>query len=471
MNDNYSFIKISQKEQHISVKGAGGLRGLPGPKGNDGSQGPSGAIRVGMTTTLPAGSDASVENVGTASSAVFRFAIPRGDKGEKGDAGAGLEITGSVDSYSELPNNLTPSDAGKAYFNQADGKLYVWSGTQFPADGEGSQFKGDTGATGPAGANGFSPVVIVERISNGAIIKAVDADGATEATVYDGATPTVPTKTSELTNDSGYVSGSGTVGGSMQPVYADDGVLKACDIWASGSNWGTIATISDEDGIMSIGKNLDFYNTESGGRTARIFNPSQNVIRVATSNINPGDLQIGSVHSLAEVSASATRNGTTTSGITQLQDKDGAAIYPALKAGQVGASELAADAVTEAKIDMDSITGSTFPTATQTVDFPYSIKVTLTRVFNIVIAITPEQVNDSYPQTGDGTGAETIPSGYRPNADVQVSMPSLAGRSGNGGFALKPSGQINYFATFSSTGAFRPSIVAAWLTNDSFPSS
>ena len=84
----------------------------------------------------------------------------KGDKGDTGPAGAGLSISGSVASYNALPKNLTAADAGKAYFVEADGKLYIWSGSAFPAEGEGSQFKGDkgdkgdTGPQGPKGATG-----------------------------------------------------------------------------------------------------------------------------------------------------------------------------------------------------------------------------------------------------------------------------------------------------------------------------
>ena len=81
----------------------------------------------------------------------------KGDKGDTGPAGVGISITGSVNSYSLLPSNLGISDAGKAWEVLADGKLYVWTGTQFPADGAGSQFrgpKGDTGNTGDKGDTG-----------------------------------------------------------------------------------------------------------------------------------------------------------------------------------------------------------------------------------------------------------------------------------------------------------------------------
>lgn len=138
-----------------------GNKGDKGDKGDTGAAGAAGAaatIAAGSVTTLPAGSSATVTNSGTSSAAVFNFGIPKGDKGDKGDPGAGLVITGTVATYADLPSNLGPSDAGKAYFVQADGKLYVWTGTAWPADGQGSQFEGPQG---PAGQDGAAATVTV----------------------------------------------------------------------------------------------------------------------------------------------------------------------------------------------------------------------------------------------------------------------------------------------------------------------
>lgn len=69
------------------------------------------SVEVGTTTTLPAGSDATVENVGTPNHLVLDFGIPhgiqgeKGDKGDKGDTGNGISrvsktsSSGLVDTY------------------------------------------------------------------------------------------------------------------------------------------------------------------------------------------------------------------------------------------------------------------------------------------------------------------------------------------------------------------------------------
>ena len=69
--------------------GATGATGPQGPQGETGATGPAGAsatIAVGTVTTLPAGSNATVTNSGTSSSAVFDFGIPKGAKGNTGGA-------------------------------------------------------------------------------------------------------------------------------------------------------------------------------------------------------------------------------------------------------------------------------------------------------------------------------------------------------------------------------------------------
>lgn len=110
-------------------------------------------------------------------------------KGEKGDAGAGLMISGSVATYANLPKNLTEADAGEAYFVEADGKLYIWSGTAYPANGEGSQFKGekgDKGDKGEPGNDGWSPGAMVTKSGNVATITITDKNGQTIEKIYDG---------------------------------------------------------------------------------------------------------------------------------------------------------------------------------------------------------------------------------------------------------------------------------------------
>lgn len=79
---------------------------------------------------------------------------PIGPQGPAGKDGAGISIAGSVANYAALPGNLGAQDAGKAYLNEADGKLYVWNGSAWPADGQGAEFRGPEGPQGPTGLQG-----------------------------------------------------------------------------------------------------------------------------------------------------------------------------------------------------------------------------------------------------------------------------------------------------------------------------
>lgn len=111
-------------------KGDRGDQGLQGPQGVQGEQGPQG----------PQG--------------------PQGDPGpmgSQGPRGEGLKIDESVPDYASLPNDLTSGDAGYSVFVRADGKLYIWSGTAWPAEGDGALVrgpKGDQGDQGPQGPQG-----------------------------------------------------------------------------------------------------------------------------------------------------------------------------------------------------------------------------------------------------------------------------------------------------------------------------
>lgn len=96
--DEYSY-SIDAEQRMIIFSGAPGSAGPAGP------QGPAATIAVGTTTTLPAGSNATVENVGTDTAAVFNFGIPRGSSGGGGASMWG-EITGTLSDQTDLQSAL-----------------------------------------------------------------------------------------------------------------------------------------------------------------------------------------------------------------------------------------------------------------------------------------------------------------------------------------------------------------------------
>ena len=70
-------------------------------KGQKGDTGLAATIQIGTVTTLPAGGQATVENVGDEHNAVFDFALPQGAKGETGEANVVANPTSSPDSQLE----------------------------------------------------------------------------------------------------------------------------------------------------------------------------------------------------------------------------------------------------------------------------------------------------------------------------------------------------------------------------------
>ncbi|MGN2640688.1 hypothetical protein ACTD5D_31855 [Nocardia takedensis] len=173
-------------------EGPQGPAGVTGPQGPQGTQGPAGV----------AGPQGDQGEVG-----------PAGPQGIPGEDGAGVEIAGSVATYAELPTTLGPSDSGDGYLVTADGKLYVWDGDTFPANGSGVEFRGPVGPAGPQGPQGVQGATG----STGATGEQGPA-GAAGAT---GATGATGARGSKWFTGAGVPSGvSGAVAGDM---YMDTG--------------------------------------------------------------------------------------------------------------------------------------------------------------------------------------------------------------------------------------------------------
>ena len=171
--------------------GATGPRGQKGDTGPIGPAGPSASIAVGTVTTLPAGSNATVTNSGTSSSAVLDFGIPQGVKGDTGDTGptgpAGPSATIAVGTVTTLPagSNATVTNSGTSSSAVLD--FGIPQGV-----------KGDTGDTGPAGPAGSSATIAVGTVTTlpAGSNATVTNSGSSSSAVFDfgipqGATGTV----------------------------------------------------------------------------------------------------------------------------------------------------------------------------------------------------------------------------------------------------------------------------------------
>ena len=147
-----------------------------GPKGD------AATVQAGTTTTLPAGSDATVTNVGTTSDAVFNFAIPKGDtgpEGPEGPAGADSTVQGPQGPPgADGADSTVPGPAGVAATIAVGNVTTLTPGTNASVSNTGTTSaavfdfgipkgeKGDTGETGGA-----------ERVANVAAIPDSPEDG------------------------------------------------------------------------------------------------------------------------------------------------------------------------------------------------------------------------------------------------------------------------------------------------------
>jgi hypothetical protein len=91
---------------------------------------------------------------------------PVGPDGATGPAGSSFQLAGSAASYADLPTTLVAADAGQAWMTNDDGRVYVWSGTAWPASGSAPVLQGPAGADGAPGqirftGHGAPPGVIV----------------------------------------------------------------------------------------------------------------------------------------------------------------------------------------------------------------------------------------------------------------------------------------------------------------------
>lgn len=128
--------------------GPAGPKGDAGPRGDVGPVGPAGA----KGETGPAGPAGPQGPKGeTGDTGPKGDTGPRGDTGPAGKDGASVSYEKMVNTYADLPKGLGSGDKGKGYVVQADGRIYVWDGAKFPADGEAPEFRGPKGDTGPKG--------------------------------------------------------------------------------------------------------------------------------------------------------------------------------------------------------------------------------------------------------------------------------------------------------------------------------
>ena len=151
-------------------KGDTGATGATGATGPQGPTGPAATIAIGTVTTGNAGSSATVTNSGTSTNATLNFTIPKGDKGDTGNAaGFGTPtavIDNSIGSVGIPGVSISASGSNTAkVFNFKFGNL-----------------KGDKGDTGNAAGFGTPTASINNTVGTPSVT--VTASGENTAKVF-----------------------------------------------------------------------------------------------------------------------------------------------------------------------------------------------------------------------------------------------------------------------------------------------
>lgn len=109
-------------------------------------------LHVGTVKTLSPTEKAYVNNSGTPYDAVFNFGIPRGLKGDKGNKGDGLQISGFADTEEDLPKEGALGDT-YVVGTTLPYSVYMHNGTNFINVGTITELKSDIYDGGRADTN------------------------------------------------------------------------------------------------------------------------------------------------------------------------------------------------------------------------------------------------------------------------------------------------------------------------------
>lgn len=305
------------------IQGPRGIQGEQGERGVQGLQGPAGnaaTITIGNVTTSAPGTSASVTNRGTSSAAVLDFVLPKGKDGADGGV--------TVDE--ELSSTSTNPVQNKVIYNALLNKVGtdIFSGfalmgaTSIIAWRQGSQAIGSINATNYSGTaraatcddesnvitstyatktelnscvksvNNVTPDEngnVTISVSGGGIGGSITIDSALSSTStnpvqnkvvqqeFTSVRAAIPTKVSQLTNDSGYLTQHQSL----------DGYVKTVNNAAPDSNGNVTIALSGGGGVSTSES-----NTWTGKQTFQKmkFNfESYNAPRISGATDNPSE--------------------------------------------------------------------------------------------------------------------------------------------------------------------------------------
>lgn len=335
-----SFFKLKNTGGPRGPRGEQGERGLPGEPGQPGQPGPQGepgvpgrdgesaTIEVASTSTLPAGSSATVTNVGTSSAARLAFGIPKGDTGAAGADGDAATIqVGQVET-------LAPNQP--AYVNNVGTTSAAIFNIGIPKGD-----KGDSGSgTGDMLASTYDPNGTVAAAggipdyvdSNGGKIDTIEVNGTPQTITNKTVDIAVPTDTSDLTNGAGYITSSSlpTVNDATLTIQKNGTTVKTFTANASSNVTANITVPTD---------------------TSDLTNGAGYITSSALPTVNDATLTIQ--HNGTNVQTFTANQGTNATANIETIYAD--TITPTTAVATIGTTQIADTAVTSAKIDWSTI--------------------------------------------------------------------------------------------------------------------
>ena len=144
----------------VIPRGDKGDPGKDGANGIDGRDGYAATVNIGEVTTLEAGEQATVTNVGTENAAILNFGIPRGENGKDGGTSIGTSATIKIGEVA------TGEPGTEASVTNSGTETNAILNFVIPKGDKGDQGeKGDPGEQGPAGVDGKAATISIGEVT------------------------------------------------------------------------------------------------------------------------------------------------------------------------------------------------------------------------------------------------------------------------------------------------------------------